>query len=312
MRAAHYTLALIAALLAGCAANPFDTPAAARWRTPVELAETPFFPQERYQCGPAALATVLVRSGVAVTAEALTPEVYVPARQGSLQPELLAASREHGRLPYVIAPELPALLAEVAAGRPVLVLQNLSVRFAPVWHYAVVIGFTPAESEIVLRSGTERRRVTDAGVFLRTWQRSGHWGVVLLRPGELPATADPQRFLAAAAAAESSGQLPLAEAAYRAASARWPDEALAALGLGNVAYARGDARAAEQWYRRAVALDGGSLSALNNLASVLAERGDCAEASQLIDRALSLAGPDAPLAAALAATRTEVAACRRP
>src|SRR5690606_35711526 len=173
--------------------------------------------------------------------------------RGSLQPELLAASREHGRLPYVLAPELPALLAEVAAGRPVLVLQNLGVRFAPAWHYAVVVGFAPVEGEIVLRSGSERRRVTDAGVFLRTWQRSGRWGVVLLRPGELPAAPDPQRFLAAAAAAESAGQLPLAEAAYRAAVERWPGEALAPLGLGNVAYARGEARAAEQWYRRAVA-----------------------------------------------------------
>ncbi len=308
---ARYALLLCSgALLAGCAANPFDTPAAARWQTPVELADTPFFPQEQYQCGPAALATVLVHSGVAITAEALTPEVYVPGRRGSLQPELLAASREHGRLPYVLAPELPALLAEVAAGRPVLVLQNLGVRFAPAWHYAVVVGFAPVEGEIVLRSGSERRRVTDAGVFLRTWQRSGRWGVVLLRPGELPAAPDPQRFLAAAAAAESAGQLPLAEAAYRAAVERWPGEALAPLGLGNVAYARGEARAAEQWYRRAVALDGESLSALNNLATVLAERGDCAEAAQLIDRALSLAAPDAPLAAALAATRTEIAACR--
>jgi len=34
-----------------------------------ELREVPFFPQEEFQCGPAALATVLAASGVKVTPE---------------------------------------------------------------------------------------------------------------------------------------------------------------------------------------------------------------------------------------------------
>src|SRR5690606_37665875 len=148
---------VLALALGACAADPFRTPETAAWRSPVELEDTPFFPQEKYQCGPAALATVLASSGVDVRPEVLTPRVYVPERGGSLQPEMLAASRDFGRLPYVIEPNLPSLLAEVAAGRPVLVLQNLGVRFAPAWHYAVVVGFSPETGEIVLRSGTQRR-----------------------------------------------------------------------------------------------------------------------------------------------------------
>ena len=62
----------------------------------VELAETPFFSQQRYQCGPAALATVLNAAGVKVTDEELVPEVYLPTREGSLQVEMLAATRRHG------------------------------------------------------------------------------------------------------------------------------------------------------------------------------------------------------------------------
>jgi hypothetical protein len=58
----------------------------------VELTDTPFFPQREYQCGPAALATVLAASEVSVTADALVPEVFLPGRQGSLQSELLAAT----------------------------------------------------------------------------------------------------------------------------------------------------------------------------------------------------------------------------
>src|SRR5207237_9306004 len=51
----------------------------------VELTQVPFFPQDEYQCGPAALATVLASSGVKVTPEELVAQVYIPERKGSLQ-----------------------------------------------------------------------------------------------------------------------------------------------------------------------------------------------------------------------------------
>jgi hypothetical protein len=43
-----------------------------------------------------------------------------------LQPELLGATRRHGLIPYVLAPDPSALTAELAARRPVLVLQNVN------------------------------------------------------------------------------------------------------------------------------------------------------------------------------------------
>ena len=51
----------------------------------VELAEVPFFAQSEYQCGPAALATLLVNSGVKTTPEALVPQAMADAfRSGNL------------------------------------------------------------------------------------------------------------------------------------------------------------------------------------------------------------------------------------
>ena len=55
----------------------------------LELTAVPFHPQELYQCGPAALATVLNWSGEQVRPSALVDEVYLPGRQGSLQLEML-------------------------------------------------------------------------------------------------------------------------------------------------------------------------------------------------------------------------------
>jgi tetratricopeptide (TPR) repeat protein len=302
--------AAVATLACACAADPFSAVTQQTVPAAIELERTPFFPQQEYQCGPAALATVLVGSGVAVHPDELTPKVYLPGRLGSLQPELLAASREYGRIPYIIPPEFPALLAEVSRGRPVLVLQNLGVKRVPAWHYAVVVGFSRERGEVILRSGTDARRVTRAGVFANTWRRGGNWGVVALEPGELPATDDSAGYLRAIAAAEAAARADLSEPSYAAAVKRWPDSSLAWLGLGNSAYARGEPATAEQMYRRALQIDSGSAAALNNLASAVADLGRCGEARELLHTAMALPDLHAPMPELLLQSQAEISACQ--
>src|SRR5690606_15890104 len=91
---------LLTGALAGCVGAPQSAALLASWdeqalplHSPILLDNVPFFAQDEYQCGPAALATVLVADGVEVTPEELVDQVYVPARQGSLQIEMLAAPR---------------------------------------------------------------------------------------------------------------------------------------------------------------------------------------------------------------------------
>lgn len=299
----------IVCLVCGCAADPFNAVTRTDIPATVELDSTPFFPQQEYQCGPAALATILVDSGVDVSPNELLSKVYLPQRRGSLQPELLAASREYDRIPYVIPPEFPALLAEVSRGRPVLVLQNLGIKLFPQWHYAVVVGFSRERSEVMLRSGIDKRRATGAGVFANTWRRGGNWGVVALKSGELPASADSASYLRAVAAAESAGRGDLSERSYAAAAERWPDNSLAWLGLGNSAYARGEPEVAERMYRRALQLDSENAATLNNLASTIAELGRCDEARQLLQTAMALPDLHAAMPDLLAHTQAEIDDC---
>lgn len=288
-----------------------EPPLSANIDAAIELRATPFFPQERYQCGPAALATVLGASGVEITAGELVDRVYVPGRKGALQAEIVAAARHYGRVPYLIEPSQDALIAEIQSGRPVLVLQNLGVSLFPRWHYAVVVGLDPVRDAIVLRSGTEKRRVTDREIFLRTWSRGERWGLVLLGAGELPARGSAADFLSALAAVEASGQLAIAEAGYEAALARWPDSVLAMLGLGNIALSRDELRAAERRYRQVLAEEQGNLIAMNNLADTLGRAGRVTEAVGFIDAAIRIAGPDHALAPALRRTRSELVSLHR-
>lgn len=204
-----------------------------------ELADTPFFAQERYQCGPASLATVLVQQGVPVTPDQLVEQVYLPAREGSVPIEMESAARRHGMLVYPLAPELEVLLLEVAAGHPVLVLQNLGLDWWPNWHYAVVVGYDLPQGDIILRSGVTRRYVASMPVFEATWRRGGYWGRVVVPPGEIPPTATPLPYVRAALDLEQSGKTDAALASFRAATTRWPHAAFAWLARGNLAYRQG-------------------------------------------------------------------------
>lgn len=257
-------------------------------QAPVELEAVPFFPQERYQCGPAALASVLAWDGVDVTPEQLTPQVYLPQRQGSLQLELVAAVRRHQRVPYPLQGGMEALLREVGAGHPVLVLQNLGLDWYPSWHYAVVVGYDLGADRLVLRSGIERRHEVSLSTFERTWRRGNEWALVVLGPEHLPATAEELAYLKAVNGLERVGEQLAAAQAYRSALGRWPQSLAAWFGLGNSLYAGGDLAGAEQAYRRLLELEPGHAPTLNNLGYLLYLRGDRGAAEALVRRALAL------------------------
>jgi tetratricopeptide (TPR) repeat protein len=283
-------IATLAVALTGCATSPplaDGLPATAP--RALELDSTPYFPQDAYQCGPAALATLLVASGVDVAPGSLTPEIYLPERRGSLSLELVGAARRHGRLPYVLASTADEMVAELEAGRPVLVLQNLGVSKLPRWHYAVLIGYDADRNIAVLRSGRERRLEMKWQRFAGTWHRGGRFAMTTLRPDQIPGHAEPERFVAAAAGLEAAGQRSAAAAAYDAAIMRWPREPHAWLGRGNVAYADGDRAAAADAWSRAIMLDPANAAARNNLAELLLEAGCLDESRRQIERASALA-----------------------
>jgi len=192
---------LVLALAAGCTGTPrvAEISRAHALPTRVELDQTPFHPQTEHACGPAALATLLGAAGESTTPEALTREVFLPGREGAVQPEMSAAVRAHGLLPYPISSGLDAVMSELGAGRPVLVLQKLGFGPWPSWHYAVVIGYDASDGHFVLRSGIEHRQSLRAATFEATWARAGHWGLVALRPGTLPTNPDVTRYVEAAA-----------------------------------------------------------------------------------------------------------------
>lgn len=234
-----------------------------------ELKGVAFFPQQKYQCGPAALATVLTAEDKAVTPEQLVDQVYIPERKGSLQIEMIATARSYDLLAYKLAPELTDILREVASGRPVLVFQNLALEWVPQWHYAVVVGFDLNSQHLILRSGTKKRHRVPFSTFERTWQRGKHWAYVMVAPDEVPVTANVLQYSRSASDLMQSGHQQAALTAFKTASQRWPDQALPQMTLGNAYYAMEDYQAARAAFSRAVEIEPDNAQAWNNLAYAL-------------------------------------------
>ncbi len=275
------------ALVAGCAAQtaalrrapPAGLPARA------ELAATPFFPQTDLHCGPAALATALGAIGIAAEPEALAREVFVPARGGSLQAEMLAGARRHGAVAVRLPGTLESLLREIAAGHAAVVLLNLGLGFAPRWHYAVVVGFDLAAGHLVLRSGNVARDRFALSTFEHTWERSQHWAFAVLPPGQWPVSATVDAAVEAAIGYERSAGAARALPVYESGLARWPASLPLAIGLGTSAHAQGDdARAIEIFRRAGEQHESGA--AWLNLAQLLEAGGKTAEAAEAARRAL--------------------------
>lgn len=299
---------LLALSLTGCAQFVPQTIALrGQWPTQVpraiELRDVPFFPQTAYQCGPAALATTMQAAGAQVLPDDLVGQVYLPSRRGSLQIEMLAAPRRHGLVSWQIAPEFNALLRELAAGHPVLVLQDLGLWPLSQWHYAVVVGFDYVAGELYLRSGLNQRQAMPFTVFELTWRRNGYWAMVVTPPGVIPASAAKASYLPAVLAFDRIAAPQAARMAWQGFLARWPGHALASLALSNRLYAERDLPGAESVLRTAVQTHPTSTEILNNLAQVLAEQGHNDEALATIDRAAALAGP---FAAEVATTRAGI------
>ncbi len=256
----------------------------------VELTQVPFFPQDEYQCGPAALATVLNYTGVSVTPEELARNVYLPSRQGSLQVEMLAAPRRHGRISYQLRPQYGDVLREVAAGNPVIVLQDVNPMFTQ-WHYAEINGFDYPSGTIYLRSGEKRRLEMPFTAFEREWMESKHWAMVAMPPDRIPATATEDAWMAAVVAMSRVAAPEAATTAYATALTRWPNNLTAAIGLANQYHAAGTYGLAVTALRVAHQRHPDSVIVLNNLAQALSDEGRHAEALAEIDKASAMPSP---------------------
>lgn len=236
-------------LLAGCVAQPqTDALVAAAGGLPNRAAVTGvmFQPHVDQEGAPGALAMALQWSGRKVDPVSLVPALLKDGRQDSI----LATATRHGRIAYPIH-DMRSMLAELAAGNPVLALQEPSNGPVPVWRYALVVGYDLERQILELHSGVIRNLKLSMPVFEENWGRAGNWAVVILPPERMPATASEADYLKAAQSLVDKETAWEAVVAHDSALVAWPRSASALLGLGRSLRALGDENGADSAFRMA-------------------------------------------------------------
>lgn len=217
----------------------------------------------------------------------LDGRTLLPAKGGTLQIELATSARADGLIVYPLEPTFDALFAELSAHHPVIVLVNRSYSWYPLWHYAPVTGYDAQKRIVLTHFSDQPNEAVPLATFAALWKRSDNWGVVLLPPGELPASVSLKTFLRAAYELEKIGMIDEAVTAYKRALVRWPEDRDILFALANADYRSNRLMEAEESYRKIVSLDSPHPLAINNLALLLCRTSRPNEASIMLDRAVS-------------------------
>lgn len=297
----------IVCALCGCATRePALLPLLPGGSSAVEISATPFYPATGHSPGAAALAMMLTASGVSATPAELSPLLYSPALHDTVG-ALAALPPRFGRVAYRIAPDLPALLVELAAGHPVLVQLSRSRSLLSEWHFAVVVGYEVRTDTIVVREASRRRRALRARDFMSAWGNADRWGMLVLRPGELPAAVSTESYLHAAIEFERHARPEDSLLVFEAALRRWPDEPLAWMGRAVARLQAGDRTAAASDFTTSLRIDGSNALARNGLALTLLDLGCIHEAQSQIDKIREYALAD-PLRSTIEGSRNRISA----
>lgn len=253
----------------------------------------PFIPPRSELCGSTSIemvssywqSTTSYRPKLSISE--LDAHTLIPAKGGTLQIEMATAARANGLIAYPMEPTFEVLFSELSARHPVIVLVNRSFSWHPLWHYAPVIGYDEEKRSILVHFSDQPNEAVSLATFAALWKRSENWGIVLLPPGELPASVPSKVFLRSVYEFEKTGDGEGAIKAYRSALTRWPEDTDILFALANAEYNAFHLSEAEDNYRKLLALNPSHPLALNNLSILLCRSGRSDEAFKLLDTVVS-------------------------
>lgn len=212
-------------MLSACVSGPQLLPETKKLPERVELADVPFFQLSDAGGGPSALAALLNHFGVVTSPGLVDERIQQLAKDKPPQDGLETVVRSYDLLVYPLAENLDALLQQVSAGHPVLVMQD-RLFAGPGSQFAVVVGYDQRERTLVMRSGNTRRWHTSFARFDDAWSGAGRWAVVISPTSQLPAQPEQQVWLQAVRDLQQQGRTAAVQRALRTARQVWPDAAL--------------------------------------------------------------------------------------
>lgn len=141
---------------------------------PVLIDKVPFYPQEDYQCGPAALAAVLNYWGVNVTPDDIAKDIYSRSAKGTLNIDMMIYADKKGLYALQYAGNWDDLKSKINEGNPLIVFVDFGFFSAyQANHFMVVIGYN--DDGVIVNSDRTENLFIEKEKFLRIWKRTNYW-----------------------------------------------------------------------------------------------------------------------------------------
>jgi len=141
------------------------------------ISEVPFYRQESYQCGPASLAGVLNYWGTKVSPEQIAREIFSPSAGGTLNLDMILYAEKKGMKALHYQGSVDDIRSKIDLGYPVIVLIDLGFWLYQQNHFMVVVGYY--EKGIVANSGKDRLKPIPLKDFIKTWERTNFWTLLV-------------------------------------------------------------------------------------------------------------------------------------
>ena len=137
------------------------------------IEKVPFYPQETYQCGPAALAGVLNYWGVDVAPEEIAENIFSESARGTLNIDMVLYAQSKGLQAKYYRGGIEDIKRKISNGFPMITLVDYGFMAYQVNHFMVIIGFN--EHGVVVNSGKYQGRLLSWREFEKAWKKTHFW-----------------------------------------------------------------------------------------------------------------------------------------
>lgn len=141
------------------------------------IENVPFYPQERYHCGPASLAGILNFWGVTVLPEEIAEEIYSKEAGGTFTLDMMLYPEKRGLKGTQYEGSFEDVKKKIDAGYPLIVMVDEGFWFYQKNHFMVVLGY--CENGVVVNSGKYQFRFIPLSDFMKSWEMTRYWTLLI-------------------------------------------------------------------------------------------------------------------------------------
>jgi len=123
--------------------------------------------------------------GKRITQEEVAKNIYLPRLRGTITFDLESYPQKFGLYSYSYRGNLADLKEKLDKDVPIIVLLGTGPFFYRIYHYALVVGYWDKENMVVMHSGKEKDCLMRFDIFLKKWETSDYWTLVVCPPQKI-------------------------------------------------------------------------------------------------------------------------------